>query len=182
MKKLLLFITCLFCVVGCSCSNKKAEDAVKDYLNDYTGLSDNVLKGIDEIVDKEELDINEKNTYKDVIKRQYKDLKYDIENETYDGDSANVTAKITVYDLYKAQKDASDYLDSHPNDFLTNGEYDNTKYLQYKLKQMKDTNETISYTVVFKVNKVDGEWQVEQPSDEVLQKIHGVYKYSENDK
>ena len=40
MKKILLMFGCLFLVVGCSCSNDKAADAVEKYLNDYKGLSD----------------------------------------------------------------------------------------------------------------------------------------------
>ena len=71
--------------VGCSCTNNKAKDAVEKYLNDYKGLSDNVLRDIDELVTKEELVDKQKDTYKEVIKRQYRDLKYTIENEKYDG-------------------------------------------------------------------------------------------------
>ena len=121
-----------------------------------------------------------KETYKEVLKRQYRDLIYTIENEDYDGDTAKVTVKITVYDLYKAQKDASEYLSNHPDEFLTDGEYDNDLYMDYKLEQMRDMNDTVSYNIVFNVTKTDGKWYVEQPSDEVLEKIHGVYNYEED--
>ena len=47
MKKLFLMLVSLFMVVGCSCSNDKAADAVEKYLNDYKGLGDTVLKDID---------------------------------------------------------------------------------------------------------------------------------------
>lgn len=181
MKKLILFLTCLFMAVGCSCANDKAADAVEKYLNNYKGLSDNVLRDIDELVKKENLEDKESETYKDVIKRQYRDLIYTIENENYDGDTARVTVKITVYDLYKSQKNASTYLQNNQDKFLTNGTYDATKYLSYKLEEMKNTKETISYTIVFKLNKVDGKWQVEQPDEETLEKIHGVYNYDDKE-
>ena len=179
MKKIIIFITCLFMAVGCACANDKAADAVEKYLNDYKGLSDDVMTSIDELVAKEELDDTQKDTYKEIIKRQYKDLMYTIENEDYDGDTANVTVKITVYDLYKAQKDANTYLNEHQDEFLDNGVYNATKYLSYKLDQMKNINDTISYTIVMKTIKVDGKWQVEQPSDEVLEKLHGGYNYDQ---
>ncbi len=180
MKKILLMFGCLLLVVGCSCSNDKAADAVEKYLNDYKGLSDHVLEDIDELVEAEKLTDKGKETYKEVLKRQYRDLIYTIENEDYDGDTANVTVKLTVYDLYKAQKEASEYLNSHQDEFLTDGKYDNDLYIEYKLEQMKNMNDTIQYNVVFKVTKTDGKWYVEQPDEETLEKIHGVYNYDED--
>ena len=179
MKKLILLLTCLFLAVGCACSNNKAKDAVGKYLNDYKGLKDNVLSSIDDLVAKENLEHEEQGIYKDVLKKQYRDLIYTIENEEYNGDNATVTAKITVYDLYKASKNASTYLQANKNEFLTNGEYDKNKYLKYKLNKMKDTKDTIAYTITFKLKKENGKWQVEQPDEETLEKIHGIYNYEE---
>ena len=180
MKKILVMIGTLLMVVGCSCSNDKAADAVESYLNDYKELNDYVLQDIDELVENENLTDKGKEIYREVLKRQYRDLMYTIENEDYDGDTAQVTAKITVYDLYKAQKDASKYLSDHPDEFLTDGEYDNDLYMEYKLEQMRDMNDTVSYNIVFTVTKNDGKWYVEQPDEDVLEKIHGVYNYEED--
>lgn len=180
MKKIVGIIACLFMVVGCSCANDLAADAVEQYLNDYKSLNNYVLEDIDELVESENLTEKGKDTYKEVLKRQYRDLIYTIENEEYDGDTAKVTVKITVYDLYKAQEEASDYLNAHPEEFLTDGEYDNDLYMEYKLETMKDTNDTISYNIVFTVTKSSGKWYVEQPDEETLEKIHGVYNYNED--
>ncbi len=179
MKKVIIFLTCIFLSVGCACSNNKAADAVKDYLNDYKGLSDNVLKDIDSLIEKENIDNKNKDAYKETLKRQYRDLMYTIENEDYDGDNANVTVKVTVYDLYKAQKNSSDYLNEHQDEFLTDGVYDASKYLEYKLKEMSTINDTISYTIVFKVKKENSKWTVLQPDEETLEKLHGLYNYYE---
>ena len=181
MKKILLVLLACFLVVGCSCHNDKAADVVEKYFNDYKSLSDNVLKDIDEIALKEDISDTQRDVYKDVLKRQYRDINYTIENESYDGDTANVTVKITVYDLYKATKNATNYLKENPNEFLTNGEYDQTKYLDYKLNELKKINDTVTYNIVLKTIKVDGKWQLEQPNDEVLEKIHGIYNYESND-
>ena len=72
-----------------------------------------------------------------------------------------MTVKITVYDLYKAQEEASEYLNTHQEEFLTDGKYDNDLYMEYKLETMKDTNDTISYNIVFTVTKSSGKWYVD---------------------
>ncbi len=179
MKKFLVLISTLFMVVGCSCTNETAKDVVDKYLNDYKGLKDNILQDIDTIIEEENLTKDEEDIYRDILKKQYRDLDYKIEDESYDGDTAHVTVKITVYDLYKASREASTYLNSNPGDFLTDGEYDAQKYLDYKLRLMKDTKETVTYNIVIETKKVDGKWQVVQPSNEVLEKIHGLYNYED---
>jgi len=85
VKKIILFLTCILFVVGCSCSNDKAVDAVEKYLNEYKGLSDNVLKDVDKLIGEEELEDKHQDTYKEIMKKQYRDLNYTIENEAYDG-------------------------------------------------------------------------------------------------
>lgn len=180
MKKIILFLTCILFVVGCSCSNDKASDAVEKYLNEYKSLSNNVLKDIDNLIEKEELEDKHRDIYKEIMKKQYRDLNYTIENDSYDGDEAKVTVKITVYDFYKVEKDAREYLNKNQEEFLTDELYDSKKYLEYKLEKMKEANMTISYNIVFKVIKNDGKWQVEQPNNETLEKIHGIYNYEQN--
>lgn len=177
MKKIFLLLTCLFLVAGCSCSNDKATDAVERYLNEYKGLSSNVLSDMESIIEKENLEDKHRDTYKEIMKRQYRDLNYTIESTSYDGDEARVTVKITVYDLYKVESDAQEYLNKNQNEFLTDGAYDSIKYLEYKLDKMKNANETVNYNIVFKVNKKNGKWVVEQPDTETLEKIHGIYNY-----
>lgn len=177
MKKLFIFIISMFFVVGCSCMNDKASDAVEKYLNDYKGLNENVLKNMDQVIAKENLEDKDKETYKDILKKQYRDLTYTIENESYDGDTAKVTVKITVYDLYKANKNSSDYLNEHQDEFVTDGIYDSVKYIKYKLEELTKMKDTVSYTIVFNVKKENSKWIVEQPSDEDLEKIHGIYNY-----
>ena len=79
--------------------------------------------------------------------KKYKDLAYEILDEEYDGDISYVKVKIKVYDLYQAQVDAKNYLDNNSNEFMTNGEYDENKYILYKLDKMQDTTNKIEYTI-----------------------------------
>lgn len=178
MKKLLAMVVVCLTLVGCGCMEEKAEDAVSDYLNQYKNLSDTITTDLATLTDDEDLNDDQKEVYNEVLKKQYQDLTYEIVNAEYDGDTAVVTTKITVYDLYKAQSDASIYLSENLDKFNDdNGIYDNEKYLDYKLKQMKDMTETVEYTIDFNVKKVDDKWTVEQPSTTDLEKIHGIYNY-----
>ena len=61
----------------------------------------------EDVIDRENLEDAQKENYRDILKKQYSDLKYEIVDEEYDGDTATVKAKITVYDLYKAQTDSA---------------------------------------------------------------------------
>ena len=183
MKKFLkVFLVMFFAItlVGCSCMQMTARNRVEEFLDQYRNLSANVLGDLDEVVDAE-ADLNEeqKEKYRDVLKKQYSDLEYEIVNENYDGDTAVVETKIIVYDLYKAQKDATEYLNEHSDEFNDeNGTYDSSKFMDYKLDQMQKNNDTVEYTINFNLTKDDnGNWQITELSQEDLEKIHGIYNY-----
>ena len=176
MKKILLMVVAAFFLIGCM--DSKASDAVENYLNQYRNLSDSVITDLDELTMDQNLSEDQRGTYTDIMKKQYQDLQYEIVEEEYNGDKAKVTAKITVYDLYKVQEDADNYMNDNMKEFYDeNDVYDNDKYLEYKLKQMKDNTKTVSYTVTFNLLKKDNKWIVEQPDEETLEKIHGIYNY-----
>lgn len=182
MKKILLsiiaFISCLL-LVGCSCMNNTAKDEVEKFLDQYRNLSSSVLTDLESVIEKENLTDEQKEVYRDILKKQYSDLKYEVIDETYNGDTAVVKTKITVYNLYEAQSSASSYLNSHMDEFKDeDGKYDNDLYLDYKLKQMKEVTDTVEYTIDFNVEKDDnGNWKVTNLSDTDLEKIHGIYNY-----
>ena len=167
MKKVVSVISILvisLIMVGCSCMKTTAKGAVESFLDQYRNLSSSVITDMDEVVDKE---------------KQYSDLKYEIIDESYDGDTAVVESKITVYDLYKVQKEATEYLNDNPNEFNDeNGQYDSVKFMDYKLEQMKKNNDTVEYTIKFNLTKDEnGNWQVTEISQDDLEKIHGIYNY-----
>lgn len=183
LKKYLKVITVIiFCVIlcGCSCMQTTAKDKVSEFLDQYRNLSASVLGDLEEVIDStDDLSEEQKEVYRDVLKKQYSDLKYEIEDETYDGDTATVEVKITVYDLYKVQKEATEYLSSHMDEFYDDeGNYDSSKFTDYKLEQMQKVTDTVEYTITFNLTKDDdGNWQIEELSQEDLEKIHGIYNY-----
>ena len=178
MKKVLIVIVSLFIILSLGGCGDSATKAVEKYLAKYNSLDSEVLPDIHDIVEKENLSDDDKDTYVAIFKKQYTDLKYDIVNEEYDGDEATIKVKVTVYDLYKAQKNASDYLIANTDEFNEDeGNYDAEKFIKYKLDQMKKTSTTVDYTIDFYVVKTSNGWVVSSLSNSDLEKIHGIYDY-----
>ena len=176
--KVLLVVGICLVLAGCGCMKKTAKGAVQDYLNQYKNLSSNVISSMDDVVNDENLTDSQKEKYRDILKRQYQDLKYEITSEKYDGDNATVEVKITVYDLYKVQKDANNYLTNSGDEFKENGVYSNDLFMNYKLDKMKKVTDTVEYNITFNVTKDDkGNYKVNDLSNSDLEKIHGVYNY-----
>ena len=181
MKKLfggLIIILSCRLITGCSCSKRGAKGAVEDYLNQYKNLSSNVISDINRVVDKEDLTDAQKEKYRDVLKRQYQDMKYKVINESYDGDNATIEVKITVYDYYKVGKDANTYLNNNQDEFKENGTFSNSLFMDYKLDKMKNVTDTVEYDITFNVTKDDNDnYKVSDVSQSDLEKIHGIYNY-----
>ncbi len=176
MKKLvsLLFII----IMLCGCGNNSAKGAVESYLKKYKTLDSEVLVDMETIIEKENLSEDAKDKYREVLKKQYKDLAYEITDEEADGDISYVTVKIKVYDLYQAQVDAYNYLENNRNEFMTDDVYDENKYIEYKLDKMQSTTNKIEYTITFTVTKDDDDkYLIVQPTENDLLKIHGIYNY-----
>ncbi len=182
MKKWIVFIITLIFISGCSMSiNSDAKMATKEYLSKFKNLDEDISKELDEYVDKQDLIKEHKEKYKNILKRQYKDMKYEIIDEKYDGDKAIVRVKIEVYDLYKAQEDSEKYLMAHQREFQDEmGIYDANKYLDYKLDKMSKQEETVEYTIEVRLKKKENDtWVVTQLNEEDLEKIHGIYNYED---
>lgn len=179
MKKVLTIFIMLLILTACGGNTPKG--AVDNYLKKYRNLDSEVLVDLEEIVEKENLSKEQQDKYRDVLKKQYKDLSFEIVEEEYNDNVSYVTAKVNVYDLYKAQSDASKYLANNPEKFYNeNNEYDVNLFLDYKLDKMKNTTDRVEYNVTFTVVKENDKYVVEQPSEETLQKIHGIYNYGAN--
>ena len=176
MKKIGLLIIVVLTLIGCG--NNTHRSAVENYLKKYKNLSSEVLLDMEKIIEKENLNNEQKEKYREILKKQYKDLTYEILEEEYDDEVSYITVKISVYDLYKAQSDALVYLENNKNEFYNElGEYDVDKYIDYRFKRMKDTTTRIDYTIIFTVTKEKDKYEVVQPTENDLKKIHGIYNY-----
>lgn len=172
-----LSLFCFFLIVGCE-HNLSARETVSQYLDLYVNLDSQVVGQLEELASKEYTNHRLKDLYIDVMKSQYSTMHYQIVSERYDGDEAYITTRITVRDLYKVQRDANAYLNEHPENFrLSNGDYDEEKFLNYKLEEMDKTVTTTMYDIEIKLLKQDEKWEVMQPTNQDLEKIHGIYNY-----
>lgn len=179
MKKLGLIVAALMLLVGCDSVMNTPTKKVEVFLNKYQTLDNDVLDQLDEVITQEgTLSESQKESYTSVIKNQYQNLTYTIKDETVDGNSAIVEVEIEVKDLTKAMTKADEYLVTNPDEFKNElGEIDNEKFIEYKLNSMKDYQEKVKYTITFTLTKIDKEWQLDEITEEIRQKIHGIYNY-----
>lgn len=178
MKKIIGVFLILFLIVGCNDINNTPTKKVEELLNKYQSLDDDLLNNLDYSIESNNLTEEQKNSYRDIMKKQYKDLTYTIKDEKIDGDDALVTVEIEVYDFNKANVESTEYFTNNQNYFLNEeGIVDEGKYTDYKLKLMDEIKDRVKYTIDFNVKKKDKVWVIEEISDEARQKIHGLYSY-----
>ena len=161
MKKYLVFFLCIFCLVGCT--NKSSKEAVIEYLEKYRNftaeIEESLMKDLESVNWKKE----QKEKYILLMKKQFVNLKYKIKEEIYNGEEATVLVDITVYNYHNSKREALKEQDESQN------------YIDKVLEKMNNETHTIKYTLVFKTNYKEGVWVLEQPSEETLKKIEGVY-------
>ena len=164
-------------LVGCSLFPDTPSKEVESLLKKYQNLDDEVVSDLELSTEASSYNSKQKESYMKAMKMQYSDLKYEIESEDVDGDEATVKVKISVYDFYKSNNDAKEYLEENPDEFLTDNVYDDDKFLKYKLDSMMDASERVSYTITFNLSKEKDKWVVNELDRSTLEKIHGTYNY-----
>lgn len=94
--------------------------------------------------------------------------KKDENNNDNNNDNNDDNNDSLVEDAAEAGEDAMDAVE----DAIENS----ASYIEYKLKQLEIVNDKTKYTITFNLVKEDGEWKVENLSDEDIQKLHGLYE------
>lgn len=180
MKKVIVLLAMLLIVVGCNLSNTPSSK-VEIYLNSIKNIDEEVEMDIETKGSSENLSNDNKDLYKKVLRKQYEDLKYEIKEESINGDEALVTCKITVYDLHREEVNSINYMNEHTDEFNdSNGIFSNDLFNSYRLNQLNNTKERIDYDVTFYLDKKNGEWVLQNPDKETLEKINGFYDYENN--
>lgn len=178
MRKKIVFVVILLIlgITGCG-KNLKARDVVSNYLDLYVNLDESVLEQLDLFIKQDGLTTEQEEIYKDILKKEYSNLDYEIIDERYDNDDAYITVSLNVYDLYKVQKEALKYFNNNTELFMEDGKYNRTKFMDYRLNLMSNVSDKVSYNIVVRTTKNKGKWEVTQLSNESLEKIHGIYNY-----
>ena len=168
MKKLFSLFIFLLLLVGCSLSNSPTSK-VEEFLNKYQTLDSDIKSGIDDILKEENLTDSQKERYRKVIEKQYRNLSYEIKNERIDGDTATITVEIEVMDYKKEVNDTNNYYQGIDN--YTVEDYNNTK-----LDKLEKAKDKVKYTIDFEVKKDgNGNWKLSSLSNETIKKIQGMY-------
>ena len=118
----------------------------------------------------------QKDSYRDIIKKQYQNLAYEIKDETIDGNNATVDVEIEVYNYKKIIDDANTYLTNNQSEFQNEtGQVDVEKFNNYKLEQLKNAKDKVTYTLNLTLKKTDDKWTLDNLTDTDISKIHGMY-------
>lgn len=181
MKKFIGLLIALIVMTGCSLTENMDNTPTKKVeamLAKYQTLDSEVLTDLDNVINLEELfDDDQKNEYREIMKRHYQDLTYEIKDETIDGESAVVTVEIEVNDYSKVMANADQYLEDNKEQFYNEeNEYDEGLFTKYRLDQLKDADERVKYTLELSLTKTNGDWVLDELSDADRSKINGMYE------
>ena len=170
MKKILIVLV-LGIMVLTGCENNLMNTPTKrveTLLNNYVTLDKGVLDDLDEtLLSETVMTSDQKDKYRNILKKQYQNLSYEIKDETIDGDNATVEVEIEVYDYKKIIDDAETYLNDNQKEFLSEDEKttDITKFNDYKLKQLEDAKDKVTYTLNLTLKKIDNKWVLDDLTD-----------------
>ena len=179
MKKILYVFLIMVLAVGCNNLSNTPINKTEQMLKKYQMLDNDVMEDLNKTVDSETtFSEAQKTEYKNIMKKHYQNLVYEIKDDTIDGDEAKVNVLITVTDFKKVLDESEAYLNEHLDEFKDEyGNYIASKYVDYRLEKMSEAKEKVKYTIEIKLTKVNKEWRVDTLSEETLDKINGVYKY-----
>lgn len=177
MKKIIII---LLTIILCACSLTDSPSLkVKEYLDNFNNLNENVIEDMESAIIKENLSSSNTSIYREVLTKQYKDLKYEIVEEKINNDKSEVKVKVTVYDLYNSKLESENYMNENQNEFFNDENiFDEEKYMKYRLDEMLKTKNTITHDITFNLTKINDEWKIDNIDREVLEKIHGLYDYN----
>lgn len=178
MKKIITLLSIIL-LTGCTTldiSNTPTKK-VEEFLNKYQILDEEILNELDNVIEeKTKLNSENKEEYRELIKKQYKDMQYTIKEETIDGDEAKVTAQIIVKDFTKIINDAENYKRENMKEFYENNTYNDNLYKKYLLDKLKDAKDRVTYTLDFTLKKENTKWRLDPITEEIEDKILGIYK------
>lgn len=177
MKK---YIIALFVILLSACSimgTNTPKEKVKELLDKYKNQDTSIITQLEDTISNEYKG-EYKDRYKKLMINQYKNMEYKITDEIIDGNTAVVTADVTVYNYGSMIDTANEYLREHEQEFYKDEEkkeIDNDKFLDYKLDLLEEVDDRKTYTVEFTLTKEDNEWVLDDLSNKTISKIHGIY-------
>ena len=168
MKKkvlLLLFALPIFLLIGCEMANTPTSK-VEDLFTKYQKLDNDIDNGIDSVLNEQNMSDSQKERYRKILEKQYKNLTYQIKEETIDGDTATVRVEIEVTDLKKS-------VDGLVFDSTV---YTKETFDEERLNKLEQAKDKIKYTLELTLTKTQNdEWKLNVLTNEQIKKIQGMY-------
>lgn len=164
-KKYILFLILILFLIGCTMNNTPTSK-VEELFSKYQKLDKDISNNIDKILIEQNLSETQKDRYRKILENQYKNLSYQIKEETIDGNTATVTTEIEVIDLKKSINDL--VFDSNI--------YTKETYDEEKLNRLEQAKEKVKYTLELTLTKNENkEWKLNALTNEEINKIQGMY-------
>ena len=164
-KKILFLLLGLFIFTGCSMGNSPTAKT-EDLFSKYQRLDQDIVSGIDNVLEEQDLTENNRKRYKELLENQYKNLSYEIKDELIDGNSATVLVEIEVIDYKKSINDLT----------FDSTIYTKESYDEEKLNRLEKAKDKVKYTLEIKLTKDnDDNWKVDPLTSEQTKKILGMF-------
>lgn len=182
IKYLILTIISIAFVVGCDMNFMNTPTKqVEIFLSKYQSLDQDVLDDLNKIIDEEQkFNTEQREKYRGIMKKHYQGITYNIKEETVDGNSATVEVEIEVTDFSSILAATNQYLIENPTEFQDeNGQYDENKFIDYRLDELKKAKERVKYTLNLNLTKQDKKWKMNSLSPINESKINGTYVYED---
>ena len=192
-----LLLTFVF-IVGCTNTANTPTERVEEFLGKYQSMDSDVLTQLDQVIsDDTTMSDEQKDEYRALMEKQYQNLSYKIEEENIEGDSATVDVEIEVLDYATKINEAKEYYEEHKDEIEKENQEEQSDnnnvvedavegaeevikesaaFIDYKLKELESVTDTTTYTITFYLTKEDGEWKLQDISDQDREKIHGLYE------
>lgn len=179
MKKILYLAVTVLLFAGCTQLSNTPTKRVEEFFKNYQTLDNSVLNDLDSVITQDvSLNNDQQNKYRDIMKKHYQNLTYEIKDETIDGDKARVTAEITVTDFNKVMNESESYMNNNIDQFKDElGNYSISRYNDYRLDQLKMSNDKVKYTVYINLTLKNDEWVMDSIDQMTYDKINGIYHY-----
>lgn len=185
-------------IVGCTNTANTPTKRVEEFLGKYQSMDSDVLTQLDQVIsDDTTMSDEQKDEYRALMEKQYQNLSYKIEEENIEGDSATVDVEIEVLDYATKINEAKEYYEEHKDEIEKENQEEQSDnnnvvedavegaeevikesaaFIDYKLKELESVTDTTTYTITFYLTKEDGEWKLQDISDQDREKIHGLYE------
>ena len=128
MKKIFILAVIIFLLTGCGMNNNPTS-VVEDLMSKYQRLDSDINAGIDSVLEEQNLTEEHRMRYRKLLESQYKNLTYEVKDETIDGNNANVIVEITVTDYKGAISDLT----------FDSSLYTKESFDEEKLKRLENT-------------------------------------------